>query len=60
MSSSLMAAVGKREANNNIKPECVISSGYDPVKSKRRLTMKICTSTIPTHQIYMKIIYPST
>lgn len=41
-----MAAVGKREADDNMKPECVISSsGYDPIMSEETYDEDICNDT---------------
>ena len=38
-------AVGKRESDNNIKPESVISSEYDPVKSEETDDEDMCNET---------------
>ena len=57
MSSSLMAAI-KRKADVNMKPEFVVSSGYDPIKSEEETDDEdICkdTNTSNSHEI---IHYP--
>jgi len=53
-----MAAVGKHEADVNTKPECVISSGYDPIKSEAETDdedMYKDTNTSNSHENHLPI-----